>query len=185
MVLRSVEDLVGYLEGGNNAKYVFFWGHTPSGSVVDQSCLSQWFESEFSVDSIVFPTAEHFMMHRKAVLFDDAEVADRILSAKTPGEAKALGREVRDFENEKWESSRWDIVVAANVAKFSQNAELRKYLLGTGERVLVEASPVDAIWGIGLDRNTALHTHPSDWRGMNLLGFALMEVRDRVRNSAV
>ena len=184
-MLRSVADLVGYLEKGNSVKYVFFWGHTQRGQRINESCLSQWYDSGFGVEPHWFPTAEHFMMHRKAILFDDHTTAEKILLAESPGEAKALGREVKDFDLAAWIESRWEIVVSANFEKFRQNDSLREFLLNTGERVLVEASPVDAIWGIGLDKVAALHMHPRDWPGTNHLGFALMEVRDRLRTTAV
>jgi ribA/ribD-fused uncharacterized protein len=124
------------------------------------------------------------MMYRKAEVFGDNEIAAEVLSAKSPGEAKALGRQVRGFDADTWLEFRWDIVVSANVAKFSQNTALREYLLGTRERILVEASPVDSVWGIGMDKAAATHVHPKDWQGENLLGFALMEARERVRTKA-
>ena len=123
-------------------------------------------------------------MHRKAELFGDSEVAAKILEAQSPGEAKALGREVRGFDEGIWVESRWDIAAAGNLAKFSQNQRLREYLLATGTRVLVEASPVDSIWGIGMDKAAATDSHPSDWQGLNLLGFVLMQVRSELRHSA-
>lgn len=125
------------------------------------------------------------MMYRKAEVFGDFEIANEVLEASSPGEAKALGRRVRNFDAATWLDFRWDIVVTGNVANFSQNPSLLSFLVGTGERVLVEASPVDSIWGIGLDKGAAMHVHPKDWPGENLLGFALMEVREHVRNNAI
>jgi ribA/ribD-fused uncharacterized protein len=122
------------------------------------------------------------MMYRKAALFGEAEMSSKILKADSPGEAKALGRQVRAFDEAAWREFRWDIAVDGNYAKFSQNEPLREYLLATGSRVLVEASPVDPIWGIGLDYRTAMHLHPSEWKGENILGFVLMEVRSKLLN---
>ena len=184
MEIRNLDDLLGYLCAGNKAKYVYFWAHTQHGAEIDQSCLSQWFPASFSHSALEFPTAEHFMMHRKAELFGDSEIAEKILGAETPGEAKALGREVCGFEEAVWAEARSEIVVAGNLAKFSQNSELREYLLATGSRVLVEASPVDPIWGIGMDKASAMDSHPNEWQGLNLLGFALMQVRSELRQSA-
>ena len=125
-------------------------------------------------------TAEHFMMYHKAVLFSDEQAAKRLLVANNPEEAKAIGREVIGFNPQKWESHRFDIVVAANMAKFSSHPELKDYLLNTGDRILVEASPVDAIWGIGLAEDDPACADPNHWKGENLLGFALMAVRDQL-----
>jgi ribA/ribD-fused uncharacterized protein len=118
------------------------------------------------------------MMWRKATLFGDNETASQILAASHPRQAKALGRQVTGFNQRVWDSHRYDAVVAGNLAKFSQHDELRTFLLGTGERVLVEASPVDRIWGIGLAADDPRAGDPAQWRGPNLLGFALMEVRE-------
>lgn len=120
------------------------------------------------------------MMARKALLFGDEVVAARILGASHPGEVKALGRQVRDFDEARWADHRVGIVIAGNLAKFSQTPELRDYLLATGGRVLVEASPVDRIWGIGLAADDERASQPATWLGLNLLGFALMEVRARL-----
>ncbi|MDR6240660.1 hypothetical protein HNQ88_003736 [Aureibacter tunicatorum] len=163
-------------------KFLFFWGHQPSrdGSV-SSSCFSQWWQQIFEIDNIKYPTAEHWMMAEKARLFGDTEVLERILKAKSPGEAKKLGRLVKGFDQTIWESKRYQIVVLGNYHKFKQHPELMKFLLNTKERVLVEASPVDAIWGIGYDSNHQFANVPVKWRGLNLLGFALMEVRDMLK----
>ncbi len=118
------------------------------------------------------------MMAEKARLFGDSEIREKILRSGSPGAAKQLGREVRGFDQDIWERERFDIVVKGNVQKFSQNQELGKFLIDTKKRILVEASPVDRIWGIGLDATSEFANVPSKWRGLNLLGFALMEVRD-------
>ena len=174
----SVEDL----GDGDGLDFVFFWGHQPpKGGGVGPSCMSQWWPAPFSVDGIAYPTAEHFMMAAKARLFGDADVEERVLAASTPKAAKALGREVRPFDSGRWEQARVEIVVEGNLAKFGQNPHLWRYLDGTGDAVLVEASPVDAIWGIGLAEDDPRARRPHEWRGLNLLGFALMDVRERLR----
>ena len=121
------------------------------------------------------------MMAEKARLFDDGNALDRILAAKNPAEAKKLGREIQGFESEIWETRKVEIVVAGNLHKFGQHSELAKFLLSTNDRVLVEASPVDTIWGIGLAADSADASKPARWLGPNLLGFALIEVRDQLR----
>jgi ribA/ribD-fused uncharacterized protein len=163
-------------------KFIHFWGHRPAkdGSVT-QSCFSQWFEAVFTVDGIVYPTAEHYMMAEKARLFNDNDALAKVLAATSPGAAKAAGREVLGFNQDVWEAHRERIVYEANMAKFEQNPALKTYLLSTGKRVLVEASPVDAIWGVGLAATDANIDNPSLWQGLNLLGFALMTVRESLQ----
>ncbi|WP_369916225.1 NADAR family protein [Plantactinospora sp. KBS50] len=112
--------------------------------------MSQWWSARFTIDGRTFATAEHYMMWAKATLFGDTTTADQILTAPHPHKAKTLGRQVRRFGQPSWETHRYAIVVDANLAEFSQHPDLRAYLLGTGTRILVEASPVDRIWGIGL-----------------------------------
>lgn len=180
MKIRTIEDLVDYVNHGNRVKYVFFWGHQKPKSDVSKSCFSQWYESSFSVDGIRYLTPEHFMMAKKAELFGDTDSLRRILASSNPGEAKKLGRNVVGFEDSIWVENRFKIVVEANRAKFGQNPELKEFLLSTGNRVLVEASPVDRIWGIGLAADDAAAENPNKWRGLNLLGFALMQVRDEL-----
>ena len=120
------------------------------------------------------------MMAAKARLFSDSDAEKRILAAGPPGAAKSIVREVRGFVENVWVQHRFEIAVRGNLAKFSQNTELGSFLRGSAKRVLVEASPVDRIWGIGLEADAPHATNPREWRGLNLLGFALMKVRDRL-----
>ena len=137
----------------------------------------------FSADGCTYPTAEHYMMAKKAQLFGDEEKFGAILSAPDPSLAKSLGRRVLGFDEERWIAHRFDIAVNGNIAKFDQNPELREWLLATGNAVLVEASPVDKIWGIGLAADDTRAQDPHSWLGINLLGFALMKVRGALRPS--
>ena len=109
----------------------------------------------------------------------DSEVADQTLVAETPGEAKALGRKVRGFDQGKWDAHCDRIVEEGQYLKFGQNERLKKVLLGTGERELVETSPNDRLWGVGFNSEEALE-HIGEW-GENKLGKALMRARDRLR----
>lgn len=164
--------------------YLFFWGHTPGQKgVVDKSCFSQWFPAAFTVAGDTYATAEHWMMAEKARLFGNDDVRQRIIAARHPDEAKKLGRQVTGFDPVVWDAQKYELVVTGNYHKFSQHVPLRNYLLTTGDRVLVEASPVDAIWGIGLAASHPEALQPARWPGENLLGFALMEVRDQLRRS--
>jgi len=178
----TVAELVAAMANGWEPDFLFFWGHTPKAnqSPVGRECLSQWYPAAFVVDATTFPTAEHFMMHRKALLFHDGEIAAQILKARQPAEAKTLGRKVRGFDEATWKRERFEIVVAANLAKFSQNPALREFLLQTKRRVLVEASPRDTIWGIGMAESNPAARDPARWRGLNLLGFALMRARSEL-----
>ncbi|WP_367128154.1 NADAR family protein [Saccharothrix sp. HUAS TT1] len=162
-------------------EYLFFWRpDARPGAPIGEECLSQWWEGSFAVDGRTFRTAEHFMMHGKAVLFGDDETAAAVLAATTPREARTLGRQVRGFDEDTWVANRLDLVVRGNVAKFGARDDLRGFLLGTGDRVLVEASPMDRIWGIGLAADDPRAADPATWRGLNLLGQALMQARDRL-----
>ena len=142
--------------------------------------LSQWFPAEFEDDNgLRFPTAEHFMMHRKALLFGDEAMAEAILNCKRPQEAKRLGRAVRNFDDDVWTAERSNIVFEANLLKFSQHPELRARLLETrGE--IIEASPGDAIWGAGVSEQALIRGGNTRFRGLNLLGKALVLVRARL-----
>jgi ribA/ribD-fused uncharacterized protein len=180
--IRTREDLLRAVGTGQRPTYLFFWGHKPlPNGEIGKSCFSQWWPAQFSVNEISYPTAEHFMMAEKARLFRDEDLRGQILIANSPKAAKQLGRQIKNFREEVWQEFRFQLVVEGNVAKFAQNVELGKFLLGTGDKVLVEASPVDRIWGIGLSAENELAMNAEQWRGLNLLGFALMEVRQRLR----
>ncbi|MDH5326670.1 MAG: NADAR family protein [Gammaproteobacteria bacterium] len=180
MTIVTKADLVDHLNGGNQVRYLFFWGHQEQKNEVTKSCLSQWYDSPFESNGVHFATAEHYMMYHKAILFGDALSADKALKAPNPGKAKAIGRRVKGFTEKTWEKERFEIVVNANLAKFGNNGKLRQFLLNTGNRVLVEASPVDKIWGVGMSSDNPAIENPNLWKGLNLLGFALMLVRDRL-----
>jgi ribA/ribD-fused uncharacterized protein len=142
--------------------------------------FSQWHPSRFVVDGNTFVCAEQFMMHGKALLFGDAEVAAQILATRAPREHKALGRKVRGFDDAVWKREREAIVYRASRAKYTQNPELLAALLATGRRELVEASPFDRIWGIGLAADHPDAEVPAKWRGQNLLGKILTRLRDEL-----
>ncbi|MGW2227428.1 NADAR family protein [Streptomyces formicae] len=177
--VRSVADLVRVVRAGEKVKYLHFWGHAPrrDGSL-GASCFSQWWPSPFTVDGVGYATAEHWMMAAKARLFGDAEAERAVLAARTPAEAKNAGRLVRDFDETTWARERFGIVVEGSVHKFTSDPALRDFLAGMGRRVLVEASPLDRVWGIGLAADDPRAQDPTRWQGANLLGFALMAARE-------
>ncbi len=127
---------------GNRVKYLFFWGHKKELNI-SKSCLSQWYDAPFKINNIVYKMAEHYMMSEKALLFCDQEIYQKIIQANHPSEAKKLGRIVKNFDQEIWRNNRSNIVIKGNLAKFSQNTDLKEFLMKTGDRVLVEPSPRD------------------------------------------
>lgn len=182
MPTYSKESLIAQIDQGRFFEYLLFYGHKESSDgVVSSSCCSQWYPAKFKVSGVTYRTAEQFMMAEKARLFSDVEYLSQILASKTPAEAKALGRKVRNFDERIWASNCSDIVVTGNKAKFSQNQNLARWLLDTDGSVLVEASPRDRIWGIGLGKSNPAALDPRQWRGKNLLGFALMQARDQLQ----
>ncbi|MGD8191080.1 NADAR family protein [Brevibacillus ginsengisoli] len=180
-MIYSIEDLRDAYRKGKSFKFLFFWGHTPpSDGSVDKSCLSQWWMSPFVVEGTKYSCAEQYMMAQKARLFQDDEMFAAILKAKHPKEMKAFGRAVRNFDKAVWESKCYEIVKRGSLAKFSQNPQLGDYLRSTKNRILVEASPRDRIWGIGMGQANPDAENSMKWRGRNLLGFALTEARDEL-----
>ena len=175
----SLKWLTSKFDAGEALKFIFFYGHTSKNfEAVGKFVFSQWFPAPFVVDSIEYKTAEHWMMAQKALLFDDHAAFERIISAVKPGEVKEIGRQIMGFDEIIWRDRRFDIVITGNIHKFKQNAALGKYLMDTGDRIIVEASPTDIVWGIGLPQDAKFIDNPYTWDGLNLLGFALMEARD-------
>jgi len=175
----TIKWLTERFDNGDALKFLYFWGHTKQhGQEVGNFCFSQWFESAFQVNGRTYKTTEHWMMAQKALLFENHEIFEKILQCDKPGEAKDLGRQVIGFDEIVWKANRFEIVRLGNIHKFNQNRDLGEYLLKTGDRILVEASPIDTIWGIGLTKDSNNIDNLYTWRGLNLLGFALMEARD-------
>lgn len=139
--------------------------------------LSNWYISEFEKDGQKYTSLEQYMMYQKAVTFNDTQTAQKILQTSDPGKIKALGREVKGFDNVIWNGMRQIIVYEGLLAKFSQNAELKDKLIATGNVMMAECAVQDRIWGIGLSMNDEKRFDMKEWKGQNLLGFALMAVR--------
>lgn len=155
--------------------YVFFWG----------GICSQWYHSEFVLEGEKFTSAEQYMMWKKAKLFNDEDVANEIMKTNNPREQKSLGRKVRGFDKYKWEQVCRDYVYEGNYAKFTQNPELKDELLTYGNREIVEASPEDRIWGIGMHETDPNILDKDKWNGTNWLGEAIMKVRDELKKELV
>lgn len=172
----DLDSLRAAAAAGRAFRYHFFYGHRREPDGV----FSQWWPCEFEVDGQRYTSAEQFMMAGKARLFGDAAALAAILATDDPAACKRLGRAVRGFDETAWASARFDLVVAGNLAKFGQSDRLGAILRATGGAVLVEASPTDRIWGIGLAASDPRAGDPATWRGQNLLGFALVAARARL-----
>lgn len=178
----NLNNLISDYAGGKNLEYICFWGHHPKkdGSIT-KSCFSQWWKSSFNIGHVKYLFMEQYMMAEKARLFGDKEIEEKIMSSNNPKEIKGLGRKVKGFDEKIWNNIKYSIVVNGNYNKFMQNEKLKTFLLSTEDKILVEASPYDNVWGIQMSENDANIKNPELWRGENLLGFALMEVRNEIR----
>lgn len=152
-------------------KYHFFW----------DGVFSQWYPSKFKENGIEFNCAEQYMMYHKALVFEDSNTVSSILMTKNPRAQKSLGRSIKNFSDEVWDKHKIEVVTQGNWLKFSRNPEYAKFLLDTGDLTIVEASPYDKIWGIGLAEDDPRALDESQWKGQNLLGKCIMTVRDRLR----
>lgn len=155
-------------------KNVFFWG----------SIFSQWNmeningKYQFKENGKEFTSCEQYMMYNKAILFNDLEVANRIINIRNVKQIKQLGREVKNFDNKIWDDNKFDIVVKGNLLKFNQNPNFKRELYRLKDKEFVEASPVDRIWGIGLHYDDDLVLDRKNWKGQNLLGKAINKVKE-------
>lgn len=153
-------------------KHVFFW----------EGIYSQWHKAPMIIDKIEYNSCEQYMMHQKALLFGDTEIAEKIMQESNPREQKKYGRMIKNFDKALWDKNCLAIVYEGNLAKFRQNADLKEEMLNTGNRIFVEASPLDTIWGIGMSEDEMGIDDPSFWQGLNLLGQALTLVKNQLRN---
>jgi ribA/ribD-fused uncharacterized protein len=175
------EKLRARIAAGEALQFVFFWGHRPQpDGRIGPSCCSQWFDAGFDLDGVHYPTSEHYMMAEKARTFGDSSAIEQILASSTPEEVKKIGRRVKNFDAGIWTERSIEVVLRGNMEKFSQNPLLGEWLAASAPSVLVEASPEDAIWGIGLHRDDPRAKDPAAWPGTNLLGFVIMTVRERL-----
>lgn len=147
--------------------YAFFHG----------GCFSQWWPSKFMVENFTFNCCEQYMMFKKAMLFGDIKSAAEIMEESSPRNIKFIGRRVRNFDNYIWDQTKRDVVYKGNYYKFTENEDLKEILLSTGNKVLVEASPKDIIWGIGLSVNDENVEDKNCWRGTNYLGYELTRLK--------
>lgn len=154
--------------------FVLFWGGP----------FSQWYPHDMTIDGVVYNCCEQYMMAEKARLFGDVEALEAIMKTKEPKKQKAYGRGVKNFNPHMWDLMSRDVVFRANLAKF-QDEELKKFLFSFGSEEIVEASPYDKIWGIGLGEDDPRAIDKSQWQGTNWLGEAIMLVRETIKSQAV
>ena len=176
----TLQNIIEKFQKKENIEFLFFWGHTVKEEIT-KAFFSQWFPFQFEENGIEYQTAEHYMMAGKAKLFNDNETLEKILKSESPNQAKNLGRKVKNFDPKLWDEQKYEIVKRGNFLKFSQNQKFKDFLLSTNDKILVEASPYDKIWGIGMLETDPKAENPLQWNGENLLGFALMEVRDLLK----
>jgi len=155
--------------------------HNPS---EDYGFLSNWYLSDFQIDGITFTSMEQYMMYKKAVCFKDENIANQILAEKNVVKIKELGRLVSGYDEHIWNGVRQIIIYEGLLAKFSQNEFLKGRLLDTKNSILAECAVKDRIWGIGLSLTDPKRLIPSEWKGQNLLGYALMMVRGRLKKGS-
>lgn len=153
-------------------KYTFFW----------TGPFSQWYPAKFTIDGVQYRSAEQYMMAQKAVMFEDQEAFKKILLSHSPREQKHIGRAVKGFNKKEWEKVARGFVFMGNYAKFTQNDDLKQFMLNTKDTELVEASPYDKIWGIGLPEGHPDINDKTKWQGKNWLGQVLTQVRLKIED---
>lgn len=142
--------------------------------------LSNWYLSRFTADGIEFSSMEQYMMYNKAIVFNDTNVANQILKTTDVAVIKQFGRTVANYDDNYWNGIRQIVVYDGLIQKFSQNSELKRMLADTGNSILAECAVRDRIWGIGLSMEDADRFDRTKWKGQNLLGYALMQVRNKI-----
>jgi len=163
---------------------IFFWK-----PVAGNGWFSNWYSCKFMEDNVTYTSSEQYFMVKKAELFmsdihavENKKIIKKMLETDDQSEIRTLGRKVQGFNEQVWKKNRLQIMINANILKFTQNRDLCQKLMDTNGQLLVEASPSDNIWGIGLTEEKAKKLNPNEWPGENLLGFSLMFVRDMLFN---
>jgi len=175
--MYDIQSLINAINQGKKFEYLFFYKKSKPFGI-----FSQWWDKHpFVIDNITYQTAEHWMMAEKARVFGDDLIEAKILATSDPDIVKKLGRKVYNFRKSVWKVHAFDIVYKGNIQKFTQHTYLKNLLLSTDNKVLVEASPYDDVWGIKMNEYHPDAENPLKWKGASLLGFVLMKVRDDLR----
>lgn len=169
----KVKDVIRMYDNGEHVEFLFFFHAS--------SPFSNWHLSRFEMDGQIYWCVEQYMMAEKARTFGDKLHLKLIMESDNQSFIKAMGRAVKNYRDDVWDKKRYGVVYDACLAKFSQNNALKMKLLNTDNKVLVEASPYDKIWGIGIGETDRHITNPHYWNGKNLLGFVLMDVRNALK----
>lgn len=164
-------ELLHRIDAGETFEYFFFW----------KGPFSQWEPVGFTVDGVYYKRAEHYMMAEKAKLFNDQDAWEKIIKTHHPRDVQSIGRLVKGFNQEVWDLEKYGVVYDGNFYKFTQNPTYNQILMDTGNKILVEASPTDTVWGIGLAEDHPDSSNPHKWLGENMLGFVLTDLRDYLR----
>ncbi|WP_305768236.1 NADAR family protein [Candidatus Epulonipiscium viviparus] len=173
---------INWLIQEKNVEYFAFWGHkTRNSGKLTSSCLNQWWASDFIYENEKYWCMEQFMMEQKALMFNDVLTWSEIRNCNDQKKIRKLGKKVTMFDEEIWNERREEILLKGNLAKFLCNESIKEFLLSTENKVLVEISPYDKVLGVGLNKNDSRLEDINAWQGKNLLGFALMTVRDWIR----
>jgi len=171
-ITKGTDSLLSVDDVSKENDFEFFWG----------GVFSQWAKYNFTDEyGVTYNCAEQYMMAQKAEIFNDTEMYNKIMASSDPREQKAFGRKIKGFNDEEWDKYKIKIVHDGTYLKFSQHPELKKYLLSTGNKIIVEASPYDRVWGIGLSETDPKRFDPKLWRGQNLLGFIITQVREQLK----
>lgn len=158
-----------------NQNYLFFFG--------SNSPFSNWYPVEYTHNGITFNCSEQGVMYEKAILFNDHDIANKILQCSNTEQKKmkALGRKVKNFKNNVWNQNKQNIYKVHITEKFKQNHDIKSIMMATQNKIFVEASPYDSIWGIGMSESNAKKLDPSEWKGSNLLGKILTEIKNEFK----
>lgn len=177
--MHSKEEVQELYMNNEPLEFLFFSGHqkTNNGNIT-KSCLSQWYQSSFEMNNIRYSCAEQYMMAEKARLFGDKIALEKIFKAYHPNQMKLIGEGINNFNKDIWDKEKNRIVKIGNMAKFSQNPRLKRYLINTKSKILVKTNRHDFTWGIGMAKDDEDIYNPLKWNGENLLGFILMNIRE-------
>lgn len=178
----KIDELKADFNKNKKIDFIFFWGHREAkNGEISKSCFSQWWKSDFKREDKIYSCMEQYMMYEKAKLFDDENTAKQIMESNNPKDIKSLGKKAKNFNQNLWDKYKYSIVLNGNYLKFIQNKSLMMFLFSTKNKILVEASPYDSIWGIKMSEKDDNIKNPLMWKGENLLGFALTEVREELK----